>query len=205
MSKYDHHNNPQRIYNVDETGLQPEHRPPNVIAAKRSKSPAITSPRSTTVTVIGCASASGHSIPLFFIFKGKSQNNNLIKGATPGAKYTMSGSGWLNTAVFQEYIQEQFLPNVCGRPTSKHPVLLLLDGHSSHTLRSIIELARSHHIILHHLARTHISRTSTAWRFRVGPVSRILVQIIVWYAHWFTILFVFVTQFPYPSTAHAQK
>jgi len=148
MSKYDFHNNPQRIYNVDETGIQPEHRPPNVIAAKGSKPPAITSPRSTTVTVMGCASASGHSIPPFFIFKGKRHNDDLMKGATPGARYTMSDSGWSNTAVFQEYIQKQFLPNVCGKPTSQQPVLLLLDGHSSHTSRSIIEWAKSHHIIL---------------------------------------------------------
>jgi len=147
MSKYDLHNNPQRIYNVDETGLQPEHRPPNVIAAKGSKPPAVTSPRSTTVTVIGCASAIGHSIPPFYIFKGKRHNADLIKGTAPGAKYTctMSDSGWSNTDVFQQYIQEKFLPNVCGKPTSQQPILLLLDGHTS---RSIIEWARSHHIIL---------------------------------------------------------
>jgi len=80
--------------------------------------------------------------------KGKRHNDDHIKGATPGTKYTMSDSGWSNTAVFQEYIQEQFLPNVCGRPTSKQPVLLLLDEHSSHKSRSIIARARSHHIIL---------------------------------------------------------
>jgi len=100
MSKYDLHNNPQRIYNVDETGLQPEHRPPNVIAAKRSKPPAITFPKSTTVTVIGCASESGHSIPPFYIFKGKLHNAELMKETAPGAKYTMSDSGWSSTDVF---------------------------------------------------------------------------------------------------------
>jgi len=104
MSKYDLHNNPQRIYNVDETGLQPEHRPPNVIAAKGSKPPAITYPRSTTVTVIGCANASGHSTPPFYIFKGKRHNADLMNGTAPGAKYTMSDSGWSNTDVFQQYI-----------------------------------------------------------------------------------------------------
>ena len=145
MSKYDFHSNPQRIYNVDETGLQPEHRPPNVIAAKGSKPPAITSPRSTTVTVIGCANASGHSTPPFYIFKGKRHNADLMNGTAPGAKYTMSDSGWSNTDVFQQYIEEQFLPNVCGKPTSQQPILLLLDGHTS---RSIIEWARSHNIIL---------------------------------------------------------
>ena len=39
------------------------------------------------------------------------------------------------------------MPNVCGKPTSQQPILLLLDGHTSHTSRSIIEWARSHHII----------------------------------------------------------
>ena len=64
-------NKPQHIYNLDETGIQPEHRPSNVIADPTCKPQAITSPKSTTTTVIGCANALGNSIPPFFVFKGK--------------------------------------------------------------------------------------------------------------------------------------
>ena len=48
---------PQHIYILDETGLQPEHRPPNVVANPKTKCQAITSPRSTKTTLIGCVNA----------------------------------------------------------------------------------------------------------------------------------------------------
>lgn len=96
FDKYNFHVKPHLIYNVDETGLQPEHRPPNVIAPPNTKPQAITSPRSTTTTVIACANAVGNSIPPYFVFKGKRFNPDLMKGATPGASCTMSDSGWSN-------------------------------------------------------------------------------------------------------------
>ena len=37
ISKYNLNNKQQCIYNLDETGLQPEHRPPNVISPPNSK------------------------------------------------------------------------------------------------------------------------------------------------------------------------
>ena len=55
LLKYGLNDKPQLIYNWNETGLQPEHRPPNAIAPLQSKPQAITSPRSTTITLIGCA------------------------------------------------------------------------------------------------------------------------------------------------------
>ena len=84
----------QFTYNLDETGIKPEHIPPNVIASINSKLQTITSPRSTTTTVIVCTNAIRNSIPPYFLFKGKRFNLGLVKGATPGAKGVMSDSGW---------------------------------------------------------------------------------------------------------------
>ena len=70
LEKYGLKDKPQCIYNLDETGLQPDHRPPNVIAPSGSNTQPITSARSTTVTLVGCANAAGNSLPPFFIFKG---------------------------------------------------------------------------------------------------------------------------------------
>ena len=70
LEKYELQDRPQIIYNLDETGIQPEHRPPNVIASINSKPQTITSPRSTTTTVIACDNAVGNSIPPYFVFKG---------------------------------------------------------------------------------------------------------------------------------------
>ena len=57
MSKCNLTNKPHCIYNLDETGLQPEHMPPNVIAPPKSKPEPIVSPRSTTTTLIVCVNA----------------------------------------------------------------------------------------------------------------------------------------------------
>ena len=47
---YDLKDKQHRMFNLDETGLQPEHRPPNVIASSDSKPQSTTSPKETTVT-----------------------------------------------------------------------------------------------------------------------------------------------------------
>ena len=65
---------PHLIYNIDETGIQPEHRPANIIAPVGQKAHSITSPRGTTTTIIAAGNASGQFIPPYFVFKGKRWN-----------------------------------------------------------------------------------------------------------------------------------
>lgn len=64
------HEKPEFIYNLDETGISPEHRPPNIIAPVREKAHAVTSPRSSTTTLIACVNAAGTHLPPYFVFKG---------------------------------------------------------------------------------------------------------------------------------------
>jgi hypothetical protein len=61
---------PQHIYKLDETGMQPDHRPSNVVGNPNPKCQAITSPRGTT-SLIGCVNNLGKLLPSFFVFKGK--------------------------------------------------------------------------------------------------------------------------------------
>ena len=146
LRKYDLQHKPQFIYNLDETGIHPEHRPPNVIAPLHGKTQSVTSPRSTTTTIIGCANAAGQFLPPFFVFKGKRFNADLMKGASPGCKGVMTESGWSNFTVFQQYIKEHFLPNI-ARDDNQH-VLLIFDGHSSHVSKMLIEWAAAQKLIL---------------------------------------------------------
>ena len=71
ISKYNLNNKPHCIYNLDETGLQPEHRPPNVIAPPNSKPQAIVSPRSTTTTPLDVLMPLGMLYPLSSYLKVK--------------------------------------------------------------------------------------------------------------------------------------
>ncbi|XP_052258935.1 uncharacterized protein LOC127863447 [Dreissena polymorpha] len=148
VEKHNLTDKPHLIYNIDETGIQPEHRPPNVIAATGSKPQAVTSPRSTTTTLIACANAAGNHIPPFFVFKGKRSNPELMNGSSPGSKFTMSESGWSNAEIFQHYLKDHFLPNVCRGSTDQAPILVIYDGHSSHVSRQLTEWAKAENIIL---------------------------------------------------------
>ena len=68
INKYHLEESPQLIFNIDETGISPEHNPPMVIGPKGVTIPAVTSPRSGTTTLISCVSATGQVMPPFIIF-----------------------------------------------------------------------------------------------------------------------------------------
>ena len=68
MEKYDLLNNPNSIYNMDETNINAEHKPPKVANTKaKSKTNAITSQRSDTTTLIACGNAAGRALRLLHL------------------------------------------------------------------------------------------------------------------------------------------
>ena len=79
-------NKPNFIYNLDETGLQPKHRPSSIIGNPNFKPQTITTPKSSNTTVIGCVNAAGNAIQSYFTFKGKRWTEELLKGACIGTK-----------------------------------------------------------------------------------------------------------------------
>ena len=96
LIKYNLMDSPHLIFNLDETGINTEHDPPPVFTAATSTPQSITSPRTSTTTIITCVSATGQILPPFFIFKGKRFSENLMSGALPGSGCDMSPSGWSN-------------------------------------------------------------------------------------------------------------
>ncbi|VDI78027.1 Hypothetical predicted protein [Mytilus galloprovincialis] len=66
-----------------------EHKPTNVVAAKDTKPPDITSERSPTVTIIGAGNAVGTQIPPYLIFAGAGMHNSLIDNCTNGTSDTV--------------------------------------------------------------------------------------------------------------------
>ena len=80
------------------------------------------------ITILACANAVGTMIPPMVIFKGERLNYGWKRGEVPDTKYAMSSQGWTDHKLFFEWLSKQFIKNI---PPSR-PVLLLLDGHSSH-------------------------------------------------------------------------
>ena len=140
MKKYNLHDKPHSIFNIDEKGLSLEHKPPKIVAGKHYKAQAVTAGRSKTVTLIGCVSDVGQQIPPFFIFPGARMISELMEDASPGAFGTVTQSGWSNTVVFEDYMKNHLIKYLPSRSQAS-PVLVLYDGHKSHVSLSLIEWA----------------------------------------------------------------
>lgn len=86
--------------------------------------------RGVNTTVMMTVSAAGQYLPPMFIFPRQRMNELLKIGAPAGSVFTCNPSGWSNVATCSTWF-DHFLAHT--RPTADAPVLLILDGHSSHT------------------------------------------------------------------------
>lgn len=119
---------PDRIYNVDETGVSivPKSSPKLVARRGRRQVGGLTAgERGENVTAEICMSASGVFMPPMLISPRVKENLELLHGAPPGAWAEYHKSGYMYA-------------------TPANPVLLLLDGHATHIRNlKVIELAKS--------------------------------------------------------------
>ncbi|XP_065941319.1 uncharacterized protein [Magallana gigas] len=128
-------------------GITLNHAPPHVESGTGDTPQAVTTGKSSTVTILGCGSASGVAIPPYFVFPGMRMRSELMEGSTPGAAGDVTESGWSNSVIFLQYLQSHFVHYVSGG--LDEPVLLLLDGHRSHVSVAAVEWAKEHNIVLH--------------------------------------------------------
>ena len=85
LSEHDLMNHPAQIYNMDESGMPLDARPPNVIAKRGQKKVRYRQAgKKEQITVIACANAVGQSIPPMVIFEGKYLNLQWTVGEVPG-------------------------------------------------------------------------------------------------------------------------
>ncbi|KAJ8321428.1 hypothetical protein KUTeg_001020 [Tegillarca granosa] len=85
MTKHNLTDRPDRIYNIDETGINTQHKPLKIVCSTDTKAQAVTSEKSLT-TIIGAGNAAGNHIPPYYVFKGKRWNSDLLTGCLPGAE-----------------------------------------------------------------------------------------------------------------------
>ena len=85
---------PEQIYNMDETGLPLNPRPPKVVAIRGQKKVRYqSSGLKSQITVLGCSSGTGQVIPPFVIFDAKNLNQLWTRGEVSGSRYGLSDSG----------------------------------------------------------------------------------------------------------------
>ena len=148
---------PGNCFNFDESGIPLSPKSPKVIDEVGSKNPSyLTGNSKSQVTVLACASAAGYAIPPFVIFDRKTLNPQYTRGEVPGTLYGLSQSGWIDKVLFSEWFFNHFL--VYAPPI--RPLLLLMDGHSSHFCPEVIRAAAAEKVILFVLPpnTTHLSQ-----------------------------------------------
>ena len=108
------------------------------------------------ITVVGCVSASGQSLPPMIIWDRKTLNALLAEGEILGTIYGLSSKGWIYGVLFEQWFARHFLRYV---PSSR-PILLLLDGHSSHFSPRAVQLAAKEQVIIFTLPpnTTHLTQ-----------------------------------------------
>ncbi|XP_053395668.1 jerky protein homolog-like [Mercenaria mercenaria] len=170
LKKHDLENHPEFIWNVDETGLMMEHNPRHVICMKGTTPQAITSNRGKTVTIIASGSAAGIRLPPYYVFPGMRWNQDLLTGASPGSVGTVTESGWSNSAVFMEYLEQHFLKHVS---TKDHPVIILFDGHKSHVNLTLSTWGEANNVVFFVLPphTSHVTQPLDVGCF--GPLKNI--------------------------------
>ena len=137
-----------RIYNMDETGFSAVQKPQKVFARKgKHQVGSITScERGRNITFVCCVSASGQYIPPLVIYPRKNLKMELTEGAPPGSVFACQENGWINSDLFMKWF-EHFVASV--NPSQSRKVLLILDGHSTHTHNiDVIVRARDKGVIM---------------------------------------------------------
>ena len=136
---------PAQIFNLDETGMPLDHSPPRVVARCGQKHPsAVGSGDKSQITVLSCCSAAGYVLPPFIIFDRKKLNPNLTVGEVPGTVYGLSKKGWIDGDLFDLWFSHHFLAHA----PPVRPLLLLMDGHSSHYQPNMIRNAANEKVII---------------------------------------------------------
>jgi hypothetical protein len=172
LTEYDLMEKPNLIFNMDESGIPFEPKPPKCIFKKGEKRPVVfSSGNKGQFTIVGCVNAVGFCIPPMVIIDRKSLAPYLAQGEVPGTLYALSSNGWMDQELFDLWFKSHFLKYI----PSCRPVILLMDGHRSHYNPATIEMAAQENIILFTLPpnTTHLSQPldrscfaplKTSWR-----------------------------------------
>ena len=136
---------PAQIFNCDETGIPLNASVSKVVVKKGAKhSRSVTSGNKSQITVLAACNAAGFVLPPFVVFDRKALKPELCEGEVSGTMYGLSDSGWINSELFELWFMHHFLPHA---PAAR-PLLLLLDGHSSHYNPAVIRKAAEEKIII---------------------------------------------------------
>lgn len=148
---------PCQIFNMDETGLPLSPKPPKLLCKTGSRAfNAVTGGDKSQITVVGCVSAGGYQLPPMVIYDRKTLHADMVKGEIGGTLYGLSQKGWIDQELFRLWFKYHFLWYI----PPERPVILLMDGHSTHYCPETMVLAAKERVIVFTLPpnTTHVSQ-----------------------------------------------
>ena len=159
---------PCLVFNMDESGMPLDPKQLKSVCKRGEKR--LLGPSSgdkTQITVVACISASGSCMPPMVILDRKTLPPYFTEGEVPGTIYGLSTKGWIDQELFDIWFTRHFLRYA---PLAR-PLLLLLDGHSSHHSPDTIRLAAKEQVIVFALPphTTHFSQPADKGCF--GPLK----------------------------------
>ncbi|KIJ45462.1 hypothetical protein M422DRAFT_166240, partial [Sphaerobolus stellatus SS14] len=144
------------IYNMDEKGIQlgGGHKNSNTLYFfdREDKSHYILKSDSLVlITAIEAACADGTMVPPgFILLKGSGVNWWEWEGWDVGIylQVTQTDNEWTNDLICQQWFIKVFVPFAKGHSDATKKILLVLDGHGSHTTPEMVDCANKNGIIL---------------------------------------------------------
>ena len=99
----------------------------------------------TQITILACCSASGYVLPTMHVFPGERFKYNPLHESVPNTFLGRTKNGWMDTELFYMWLANHFVVHI---PPAR-PVILLVDGHSTHIDIQITKFCQGNQIILY--------------------------------------------------------
>ncbi|CAG4969864.1 unnamed protein product [Parnassius apollo] len=168
---------PNRIYNVDESGLTVvQTKILQVIGhkGKRQIASLTSAERGSLITIVIAMNVTGHFVPPYIIFPRKNMSKQLMRGKLPYAVGVAHPSGWIQMQIFTDWFKH-FIKHT--KPTPESKVLLILDGHYSHTRNiDVIDIARENNVEIVSIPPHTTHKPQPLDNTFMGPLKPILVK-----------------------------
>lgn len=142
--------NSSRVFNLDESGfpLAGTNGKLKIITNKGAKNVYRMSPDTREqVTVLGCASSDGSLSKPFVIFPGVRPNFEFQDVNPDDYVVGSSANGWMSADCFFGWLANHFYPSVVNKVA--FPIIVFMDGHTSHINLAVSEFCREKNIILY--------------------------------------------------------
>ena len=139
-------NSPDQIYNCDESGFPLQSKNSLKVCTDKwvKRTFQITSANKVSISTLQCICANGNVVPPAVLFPGKKMNAEYALGFPKNFHIGFTENGWMDTTQFYGWLVNHFVKKI---PATR-PVLLLLDGHSSHIDYHISKFCKDEGIIL---------------------------------------------------------